>query len=60
MRNAYMQAHHNLVCRVCILHPDLHLDVYVHTIAHTSHKTRRDRIHMLVHRYSRDCVVIIT
>ena len=54
--NAYTQVHHNLAYRVCIPRRDLgHLDVmHSHMIAPTCHMSRRDRMCIQVHMYSRD------
>ena len=55
MRNVYTQAHYNLARPVCIPRRDPHLDVMrVHKIAPTCHMSRRDRMCIQVHMYSRD------
>ena len=56
MHNVYTQAHHNLARHVHIPRRDpAHLDVmHSQTIAPTCHMSRRDRMCIQVHMYSRD------
>ena len=55
MRNVYTQAHYNLARHVHIPRLDPHLDVmHSRTIAPTCHMSRRDRMCIRVHMYSRD------
>ena len=54
MHNVYTQAHHNLAYYVHNPRRDLHLVVYVRMIAPTYHMSRRDRMCILAHMYSRD------
>jgi len=55
MHNAYTQAHHSLAYYVHNPRRDpCHLDVFVHMIAPTCHKSRRDRMCILVYKNSRD------
>ena len=56
MHNVCTQAHHNPASRVRIRRRDLHLVVYMcaRMIAPTHHMSRRDRMCILAHTYSRD------
>ena len=53
MHNVCTQAHHSLAYYVRIRRRDLHLDV-MHMIAPMRHMSRRDRMCIQAHMYSRD------